>query len=331
MNMFLVSIIIPVHNGQSFLNNVLTSCINQTYKNVEIIAVNDNSIDNSLFILEKFVKKDNRIKIINNKKNKGVTATRELGVKNSNGEFLFFVDVDDSLPCNVIEQMVLISQKNNSDIVYGDINQIKNGEVSVIRYGSLEISTGKELFDWIIDNRIGFLWGKLIRKNLFTSISVIPTNLTFCEDLIQMLQISNSANIVSKISSNSYNYIQNELSACNKQITRIEFAYRFYDLCIFIHRLILRNRYTDEEITKLKCLYLYYIRLFLWVHGYWGSDSNGLKKYYKEYLNTNEVLKCFYKKYGRIKYMIIKMTNYMPILFCIIYVPLLKYKYKRIK
>ena len=92
-----VSIIIPVHNAEKYISNTLNSVINQTYKDIEIVCVDDGSGDNSLNILQRFQKKDKRIVVIN-QKNKGVSAARNLGLQKAQGEAIAFVDGDDLLP-----------------------------------------------------------------------------------------------------------------------------------------------------------------------------------------------------------------------------------------
>ena len=99
----LLSVIIPVYNVEPYLEQCLDSVINQTYKNLEIICINDGSTDNSLKILEKYQKKDNRIKLIN-QKNKGLSEARNAGLDVAKGEYIAFVDSDDYLELNAYEE-----------------------------------------------------------------------------------------------------------------------------------------------------------------------------------------------------------------------------------
>ena len=92
----LISVVIPVYNGEKFLKDCIKSVIEQDYSNLEIIIVDDGSTDDSKKIVEEFAKKDNRIKYYY-KNNSGVSETRNLGIKNANGEFITFVDSDDYL------------------------------------------------------------------------------------------------------------------------------------------------------------------------------------------------------------------------------------------
>ena len=94
MNEPTISIIIPVYNTEKYLKKCLDSVITQTYKNLEIICINDGSTDSSLKILKKYAKSDKRIKVIN-QENKGVSITRNIGIENATGEWITFIDSDD--------------------------------------------------------------------------------------------------------------------------------------------------------------------------------------------------------------------------------------------
>ena len=99
MNNNLISIIVPVYNVSEYLPRCLDSLINQTYKNIEIILVNDGSTDNSLEICKKYAEKDLRIKVID-KENGGISSARNTGIAEASGEWIGFVDSDDYIePC----------------------------------------------------------------------------------------------------------------------------------------------------------------------------------------------------------------------------------------
>ena len=114
-----ISVIIPVYNVEKYLEQCLDSVINQTYKNLEIICINDGSTDNSLTLLEEYAKKDKRIKIIS-KENEGLSATRNLGVREATGKYVFFLDSDDWLELTCFEDLFNAIESNKADLcVYG--------------------------------------------------------------------------------------------------------------------------------------------------------------------------------------------------------------------
>lgn len=111
-----ISVIVPIYNVEKYLEQCLESIINQTLKDIEIICINDGSTDNSLNILNKYATKDKRIKIIN-QENKGLGATRNVGIKLAKGEYISFIDSDDFLELTTYEETYKISKENNLDFL----------------------------------------------------------------------------------------------------------------------------------------------------------------------------------------------------------------------
>lgn len=111
-----VSIIVPVYNADKYLNKCLKSIVSQTYKNIEIIAINDGSQDSSLAILQESAQKDSRIKIIN-KSNEGLSFAHRDGLSKASGEYVVFVDADDELTHDAISVMLEIAETNHVEVV----------------------------------------------------------------------------------------------------------------------------------------------------------------------------------------------------------------------
>ncbi len=120
-----VSVIIPVYNVEKYLKECLDSVVNQTLKDIEIICVNNGSVDNSLQILEEYSAKDCRIKIID-KNNTGVASARNEGIKAASGEFIGFVDSDDWIELDYFEKLYKAAIEYNSDISYTNIVKFFN-------------------------------------------------------------------------------------------------------------------------------------------------------------------------------------------------------------
>ena len=99
----MISIIIPVYNAENYLEECLNSVQNQTYTNIEVILVNDGSTDNSKHICERFCQEDIRFHLLN-QENQGQSFTRNTGVAASTGEFIAFVDSDDVIKANYLEE-----------------------------------------------------------------------------------------------------------------------------------------------------------------------------------------------------------------------------------
>lgn len=129
MNDALVSIIVPVYNVEKYLPKCLDSLICQTYKNIEIICVNDGSPDNSLAILEAYAKKDERIRIIS-QENKGASEARNNALNNANGEYIMFVDGDDWVDTDTIEIAFNTLKEHNADVVMWDyVREFENASL----------------------------------------------------------------------------------------------------------------------------------------------------------------------------------------------------------
>ena len=111
-----VSIITPVYNVEKYLARCMDSLINQSFKDIEILAINDGSTDNSLEILRQYEAKDKRIKVINNS-NMGVSETRNIGLSEAKGEFIVFVDSDDWIDKDMIKNMYDFMINEMSDMV----------------------------------------------------------------------------------------------------------------------------------------------------------------------------------------------------------------------
>ena len=120
-----VSIIVPIYNVEKFLDKLILSLIQQTYKDLEIILIDDGSPDNSGAICDKYAKQDERIKVIH-KENGGVSSARNCGIDVATGSFIVFVDGDDWLESDCVEYFVSLMRKTNSDMAFSDKNFTTN-------------------------------------------------------------------------------------------------------------------------------------------------------------------------------------------------------------
>ena len=115
------SIIVPVYNVEKYIEECLNSILKQNYKNYEVIVINDGSLDKSGEICENFSKKNFNFKVIH-VKNGGLSSARNIGIKKALGEYILFLDGDDFIAKNCLEDIDNLIKKNNStDIVFGKI------------------------------------------------------------------------------------------------------------------------------------------------------------------------------------------------------------------
>lgn len=181
-----VSVIIPVYNVEEYLRECLDSVVNQTLQDIEIICVNDGSPDNSLAILEEYAKKDERIRIIEHEKNKGLGPARNTGIDNVNGDYIFFLDSDDYVKNDVIEKLYDKITETNSDLVFSQTEAftfLKDEEtINRIKYLNewLDCRSKKDFyinvdnFEDAICNINCVAWGKLYKKEF-----LIKNNIRF--------------------------------------------------------------------------------------------------------------------------------------------------------
>lgn len=130
----LVSIIVPVYNSEKFINDTIRTVQEQTYGNWELILVNDCSTDNSVSIIEKYVKEDNRIKLINLECNSGAAIARNTGIEQATGRYIAFLDADDLWHKEKLEKQIKFMKKNEYEFTFtgyefADENGKGNGKI----------------------------------------------------------------------------------------------------------------------------------------------------------------------------------------------------------
>ncbi|AVK81162.1 glycosyltransferase family 2 protein [Campylobacter fetus] len=192
-----ISVIIPCFNAEGFLKECLESLLNQSFKDIEVIAINDGSSDDTLDILNKFASIDSRITIID-QQNSGASAARNAGIKASNGEFIMFLDSDDFLSSNeILHKLYNIALNLDADLVFGDFNYYKNGEIRYQKnYICDEGIVDKEqfLFDYFTLNPSKSTFPTVCAKIIKTEI-LKNNNLEFLKDVF----IAEDANLNAKI------------------------------------------------------------------------------------------------------------------------------------
>ena len=126
--MDLVSVIIPYYKKKEYISNSINSVLKQTYKNFEIIIIYDDDNNDDLNLIEQLKKKDDRIKIIKNIKRMGAGKSRNIGINNSNGKFIAFLDADDTWQTQKLSKQINFMELNNYDVThtsYSIINEVK--------------------------------------------------------------------------------------------------------------------------------------------------------------------------------------------------------------
>lgn len=229
--MELVSIIIPVYNVEKYIENCLKSIIKQTYKNLEIILIDDGSNDCSVKIIEKYIG-DKRIKLIK-QKNKGVSAARNIGIKKAKGKYLMFVDSDDWLDLNCIEKCINFMEKNGLEIVlfsrkdeYEEKTVAK--ELFLEEFILKEKSTIENIFfrryfgpykeelkECLEIEKLNTVWGKIYSKKIITT-KFKDIKIVGSEDCIFNLEIFFNVNKIGYVQGIYYHYRKSNMSSITK-------------------------------------------------------------------------------------------------------------------
>ena len=209
-----VSIIVPVYNVEKYLSRCLDSILNQTFTDFEVILVNDCSPDNSGAICDEYAKKDNRIKVIHRGKNGGASASRNMGLEASGGEYISFVDSDDYVIPKYLETLVWQLETNDADVVQCGFCEVVNDVMSDITQQHIcETYTKEQAYGLLYGNgsanKLNFiLWNKLFRKSLVKDVKFVEG--LRCEDVIYVSESIAGANKIVYNSEQMYYYSRHE-------------------------------------------------------------------------------------------------------------------------
>lgn len=222
----LVSIIVPVYNAEKYLDECITSIINQTYKNLEIILVNDGSIDRSDKICDEYANKDNRIKVIH-QINKGLAEARNTGLNIAKGDFINFIDSDDYIDLDEIEVLVK-NRVENGVVCNGSIVLYKNRKIvkksnkiyKLNKHNALKLYI-LEGASWSKRERLDYFIGssmnnKLFSRNIFRNIR-FDKNVKVSEDIDVMFDIILASENIVLLPYAKYYYVHRNINSITSQ------------------------------------------------------------------------------------------------------------------
>lgn len=211
----LVSVIIPVYKVEKYLDRCVQSVLNQTYKNIEIILVDDGSPDRCGELCDNYQTIDSRVSVIH-KKNGGLSSARNAGIDLAKGKYLSFVDSDDWVSLDMIEHMVTLAQKYSSDIVSVSYVLTNNEEQNVPNNDSVEVYNREKALEFFLDTGMRSRVSdypvciKLIKKELFDDIR-FPLS-TLYEDYTTNVLLLKKCNTYVKSKKICYFYFQGSQS-----------------------------------------------------------------------------------------------------------------------
>lgn len=219
----LVSIIVPIYNIEQYLERCIESIINQVYKELEIVLVNDGSTDNSGAICDRYAVKDSRIRVIH-KKNGGLVSARKAGLEIATGQYIGFVDGDDYINEDMYQELVKNIKATDADFVHsGYINKSGNCLYPENAIFDLEHGDVIESFlrDYILDHTselriIPCIWSKLFKAELIkSSYKFVPDTQSIGEDWISLLECIFQSKKISLLNFAAYHYTIRQGSLCH--------------------------------------------------------------------------------------------------------------------
>lgn len=275
--MIKISIVVPVYNIESYVKKCVNSLISQTYKNIEIILVDDGSTDRSAVICDEYSNKYKNIVVIH-QKNQGLSAARNHAVRKATGDYIMFVDGDDWIEEKTVEILKELMEKNGADI--SSIIKVGHHYES----GELIIGNSYNMLLHMLYTSSFEIWGKLFKRKLFDDIE-FPVG-KIHEDLYTLPQIVTKADVIVVYHKGLYNYRQRQdsIMACAAK----DYYYDLVQCCIegvktscFIFK-------KEEERENLEKFYMYHI---LWYYynviciadeAYCKKASRNIGLFYKE-------------------------------------------------
>ena len=207
-----VSIIVPVYNSESYLSRCIDSILNQTFTDFECIVIDDCSPDNCPAICDEYAKKDERIKVIHNQQNQGSSLSRQTGLVQAKGDYIQFVDSDDRIESNMLEEMYRKITADNLDMVYCDFyEEFSNRTVKNYPSGNADKIT---LIKYFLNFKIiSSTVNRIVKKSLWEKISF--PRASFAEDIFIVLQLLYYSNRMDYIDKPFYRYCYNPTSLCH--------------------------------------------------------------------------------------------------------------------
>ena len=258
-----ISVIVPIYNVEKYIDRCIKSIVNQTYKNLEIILINDGSLDKSGQICDTWESKDNRIKVIH-QMNSGVSVARNTGLENATGEYVTFVDSDDYIEPKYCEILKCRLEENNVDIIYCNVFNKKHVDTNKItRWSTRE-------YDPVFKMPHCFVWGALYKSKILQEIR-FDNDLFVAEDSYFFVQAVKRSRYIAHVDTALYHYVYYSDSAFHgnfnpKKFTELESWSR---ICLL---------FEDDKQIQERCKAAFAMRCKIMVIRF-ASDPNFSKKY----------------------------------------------------
>ncbi len=311
-----ISIIVPVYNSEKYISRCIDSIINQTYINIEIIIVNDGSLDGSGKILDRYAAIDKRIKVFH-QKNKGVSSARNIGIKMSKGKYISFVDSDDSLYPESMETLHDYISKAGADIATGVVNVIYNARRSVKetnRSDSLLVYNNLDgIKNFMLENTSVYSVAKLYRANVIKKIE-FSLQLKINEDKYFVYQALKNAKYSIYIDEVIYSYYQN-----NSSVTHSGFSKYYLQIATVADLIFDDSRINYSELFDLAIKHR--INSYFWLYNIMTLSSQIRSVHSNDYMELRKKILFLGNQYNNksLKVNVLKLSPNIYLVLALIY------------
>jgi len=292
-----ISVIVPVYNVEKYLEKCIDSILSQTFKNFEVILVDDGSMDRCGIICDNYEKLDNRVKVIH-KTNGGLSSARNSGLEIASGEYVVFIDSDDWIDKNMYQELYNEAKKNNADIVQCKFMKAYDENVSIChdKYKNIAVIGNLDALNNLYNDKCTetvVTWNKLYRRHLFNDITF--PNGKLHEDEFTTYKLLYKSNKVVLVDQEFYYYRQTPNSIMNSA-----FNIRRFDSLEALNQKLEFFKQINNEVLYKKTVKAY---------------EDVLKEYYfkcENIKNEKEVLKKIRNEYKKkfIAYMINNQVSF---------------------
>lgn len=290
-----VSVILPIYNVEKYLRKCLDSVINQTFKDIEIICINDCSADNCENIISEYAKKDGRIKLINHLENQGLGYARNTGLINSNCDYISFIDSDDFISIDYIEYLYNTAIKYDADIVFTDnIYTVNEAKLYIKPYYHNRINIWKKKFkknetwkEGISDFNVNtpekentpeyplvVAWNKLYKRNFLIQKNLLYSKYRIAEDVDMFYRLLANTPKISYNHCPKYYYLQRVTSLAGSVSATTKPPIAILEVFENVYKYYKENK---EELLK-DCNYYNFLSLLHTFNNYKAQNKNEFYK-----------------------------------------------------
>ena len=274
-----VSVIIPVYNVENYLRKCLNSLVNQTLKDIEIIVVNDGTLDNSQEIIDEYVKKYPKKVVSIIQENGGQGAARNTGLLHAKGEYIGYVDSDDYVEENMYEELYKKAKEEDSDIVICGNNVVKE---------NYEFLSKEDVDKEFLLGKMA-VWNKIYKKNIIVDNKIQFRSKVWYEDLDFTMKVYFSSKKISYVDKPLYNYLLREGSTMNNNNIKrnLELIEAFDSLIDYCKDKKIYNKAKDEiEFLCIYHMYIFAITRVLNTNNNYKAKIAIINKF-RDYINSN--------------------------------------------